>query len=96
MLFIVRFTDAEGQEHQRQAYMQAHLAFLEAHTNAIHAAGPLFAPDGQGAGGLWLVEAEDAQAVRRLVERDPFYPTGLRDQIEITRWQQVFREGRRL
>ncbi|MCB9959373.1 MAG: hypothetical protein H6843_12290 [Rhodospirillaceae bacterium] len=79
----------------RAAHMARHLAFLEAHAERVRAAGPLAKPDGQAAGGLWIVEAEDAEAVRGLVEADPFWPTGLRRSVQILAWTQVFADGRR-
>jgi uncharacterized protein len=52
--------------------------------------------DGQGAGGLWLVEAADAFEVDALVKEDPFWPTGLRKSVRVLTWKQVFADGRRL
>ena len=76
--------------------MPDHLRFLEENHAAVRAAGPLLDPgDGSGAGGLWLVEAETADAVRRLYESDPFWPTGLRREVRVLAWHQVFADGRR-
>lgn len=95
MLFAVCFTDDPARADQRPRLMAAHLAFLEANRTAVRAAGPLL--DGAaGAGGLWLVEAPDAATVRRLVEADPFWPSGLRQAVRILVWRQVFADGRRL
>jgi uncharacterized protein len=60
MRFIVLFEDstAAGVDVRRR-HMAAHLAFLERNGVKIQAAGPLTAPDGQAAGGLWLVNAND-------------------------------------
>jgi uncharacterized protein YciI len=97
MLYIVFFTDNADRADARQRLMPAHLSFLEQHRNTIHAAGPLReAADGSGAGGLWLVEAENHGAVDDLVHKDPFWPTGLRKDVRILQWQQVFAGGRRL
>ena len=96
MQYIVLFEDTPGTEHLRQTNMAAHLAFLEAHSSELLAAGPLFAPDGQGAGGLWLVEAATPEAVQVLIEDDPFWPTGLRQSVTIRAWRHVFRQGQRL
>lgn len=97
MLHIVEFVDAPGHEETRDRLMADHLTFLERNAKAIRAAGPLFDPgDGSGAGGLWIVEADDASTVRALVEADPFWPTGLRAAVRVRRWHQVFSEGERL
>lgn len=93
--FIVQFEDNDAKADQRAAHMESHLAFLERNSPAIAAAGPLL--DGAaGAGGLWLVEAAGADDVRRLVETDPFWPTGLRKSVRILEWRRVFADGQRL
>lgn len=97
MKFAVLFEDNAEKAELRTRHMSEHLAFLDAHPGAIQAAGPLRdAATGDGAGGLWLVEAEHAEEVRKLVEADPFWPTGLRKSVRILEWTQVFADGRRL
>ena len=97
MKFIVKFEDNPGTgEAVRAQYMSQHLDFLEANQNAITAAGPLRATDGSGAGGLWLVEADNEMMVEKLIHDDPFWPTGLRKSVQILAWQQVFANGVRL
>jgi uncharacterized protein len=96
MLYAVLFTDNEDYADQRQRHMAAHLAFLEANGDKVRAAGPLRdGESGAGAGGLWLVDAPDLEAVRVLYEADPFWPTGLRKAIRVLAWTQVFAEGAR-
>ena len=94
MIFAVMFEDNEGQEGLRQTHMQAHLAFLEGLTGVL-GAGPLFATDGAGHGGMWLIEAESAGDVQMMVRNDPFNETGLRKSVTILEWRQVMRDGRR-
>lgn len=96
MIYIVLFEDADGKENLRQAHMAEHLAFLSANADKITAAGPLFAPDGTGQGGIWSVTAKDASEVDALVRSDPFYPTGLRKTCTVLEWRQVFRDGVRV
>jgi uncharacterized protein len=95
MLYAVLFTDNADRAGVRQRLMPAHLDFLEQHREHIRAAGPLLETDGNGAGGLWLVEADSLQAVMELVQADPFWPTGLRNAVRVLQWAQVFAEGRR-
>jgi uncharacterized protein len=97
MLYVVFFTDNTDHADARKRLMPAHLSFLEQHRDHIRAAGPLHeVTDGGGAGGLWLVEAESSDAVTELVQRDPFWPTGLRKAVRILQWSQVFADGRRV
>ncbi|WP_338550794.1 YciI family protein [Roseovarius phycicola] len=93
MTFIVLFEDADGKEHLRQAHMADHLAFLAANAGIITAAGPLFAANGDGHGGMWNVATEDVASVEALVRADPFYPTGLRKTYTVLEWRHVFRDG---
>jgi uncharacterized protein len=76
--------------------LTCHLSFLEKNAMQIKAAGPLRAPSGDPAGGLWIVEADSPDVVDALVKEDPFWPTGLRRSVRILSWSQVFAEGRRL
>jgi hypothetical protein len=90
MLFAVLFTDNDAHADVRPRLMPAHLQFLEKNRRCVRAAGPLLRRDGQGAGGLWLVDADDAEAVMALVQADPFWPTGLRKDVRVLQWKQVF------
>jgi uncharacterized protein YciI len=97
MLFAVCFSDNPARADARQRLMSAHLAFLKEHSSVIRAAGPLRDPDsGEGAGGLWLVEAETTEAVRQLYESDPFWLTGLRKSVRVLEWSQVFAAEHRM
>ena len=97
MKFIITFEDNEELAHMRQEYMADHLAFLESNQNSIEAAGPLFqASNGQGAGGIWVVDADSEDAAHELVKSDPFWPTGLRKNYTVLGWKQVFANGKRL
>lgn len=95
MLFAVLFIDDPAHAKARDRLMPDHLAFLESNSGSIKAAGPLREGE-EAAGGLWLVDASDEGAVRRLYESDPFWPTGLRRSVRVLRWRQVFADGKRL
>jgi hypothetical protein len=96
MMYAVLFEDDPARAHMRPKHMPNHLAFLEKNAGAIHAAGPLEDTQSQApAGGLWVVEAADPQAVRALIETDPFWSTGLRRSVRILEWTQVFADGER-
>ena len=97
MLYVVLFEDnATLGADVRRRHMAAHLSFLEHNAARIKAAGPLRAPSGDPAGGLWIVEADSPDVVDGLVKAEPFWPTGLRRSVRILGWSQVFADGRRL
>ncbi|MEX0316817.1 MAG: YciI family protein [Ruegeria sp.] len=94
MLFCVLFQDNPGKDYLRQDHMADHLAYLDTLGSTIVGAGPLFEGT-SGHGGMWLVQADSAPEAQKLVERDPFWPTGLRKSVSILEWRQVFRDGQR-
>jgi uncharacterized protein YciI len=96
MLHAVLFEDdaSRGAELRRR-HMQAHFVFLERNAARITAAGPLLTLSGEPAGGLWLVEAEEAAAIDALIKEDPFWKARLRHSVRILRWSQVFAAGKR-
>ncbi len=96
MKYAVLFEDNEEFAHMRPKFMADHLQFLSDNSKRIDAAGPLrdaFSAD--PAGGIWIVDADDAGQVQALVESDPFYPTGLRKSIRILEWPRVFADGKK-
>ena len=97
MKYVVLFEDdPEVGSDVRRTYMSEHLAFLERSAEQVESAGPLRTTEGEGAGGIWIVEAESAVDVDSLVKEDPFWPTGLRKSVQILEWNQVFAGGERL
>ena len=97
MLYVVLFEDNENLAADvRRQHMPSHLSFLERNASRIKAAGPLRAPAGGAAGGLWLVDADNPGAVDALVKEDPFWPTGLRRSVRVLSWSRVFADGKRL
>ena len=78
MLYVVLFEDNAnlGSDVRRQ-HMPAHLSFLEKNAARIKGAGPLRAPSGDAAGGLWVVEAESPDVVDALVKERPILANGI-------------------
>lgn len=94
---VVLFTDSpDADPGLRARHMPAHLAFLDARSTRIRAAGPLHDPEGAGAGGMWMVEAHDAAEVEALIRQDPFWTTGLRGTHRVLMWTRVHADGHRL
>jgi len=97
MLFTIHFQNNNDADPEiRPNYMARHLAFLSENRGFIQAVGPLKDNDGTIKSGLWLVDVETIDQVWELVKADPFWPTGLRDTIEINQWAQVFADGQPL
>lgn len=97
MKFVILFKDNPSADPGiRKRHMPAHLDFLEQHSGQIESAGPLHTTAGDGAGGIWIVDAEDEATADELVKSDPFWPTGLRESYQILCWTQVYANGRRL
>jgi uncharacterized protein YciI len=97
MKFVVLFgDDPDASADVRRKHMSEHLAFLERNSHQVNAAGPMKTPDGQAAGGIWIVDANDVREVDQLVKEDPFWPTGLRKSVRILAWSQVYADGKRL
>ena len=97
MKYAVLFEDNDEFAHKRSQFMADHLQFLADNSDKIDAAGPLKDTATQNpAGGLWIVEADDAAQVQALVETDPFWPTGLRKSIQILEWTRVYADGQKM
>lgn len=97
MHFVVLLEDSPSADPGiRKTHMPAHLAYLEANSKNITAAGPLSTSAGEPAGGIWLVEAASESEVEQLVHDDPFWPTGLRKSFTILKWTRVYADGKRL
>ncbi|MBL3705004.1 hypothetical protein GI582_20100 [Sulfitobacter sp. BDSS02] len=95
MLYTIHFHDnANAAPDIRLRFMPLHLAFLRENKAIIHAAGPLKEAEGTVKSGLWLVDVETLDQAWALVKADPFWPTGLRDRVEIKQWAQVFADGK--
>ncbi|MEO0329730.1 MAG: YciI family protein [Pseudomonadota bacterium] len=97
MKFVILFEDNQNADPNiRKTYMPDHLTFLERHADEILSAGPLTDSSENGHGGLWIAQAETVKDVEDLVQKDPFWPTGLRKSFKILKWKQVFDCGKRL
>lgn len=97
MKYAVLFEDNDELAHMRPKFMADHLQFLGDNSDRINSAGPMKdASSGEPAGGLWIVDAENAEDVQALVETDPFWPTGLRKSIRILQWTQVYADGQKM
>lgn len=90
MLFAVIFTDRSGQGALRDQHLQAHIDWVAAHPDMVRVAGSLReAPDQVPQGGLWIVEAPDKASVHVLMQTDPFWTCGLRENVRVLHWSKA-------
>ena len=67
MKFVILFKDdPDADPDIRTTHMPRHLDFLDRQAGRIEAAGPLFDGDGNGRGGLWIVEAKEILSWRQV------------------------------
>lgn len=90
MLFVVIFQDKPSRGELRAAHLQAHLEWLERHSDAVPIAGSLRQDPGEAPqGGLWVAEAESKLQIEELLKSDPFFRAGLRQSYEILHWSKA-------
>ena len=97
MLYVVTMEDEPKNADARPKFQKDHAAYVESILGRLRAAGPLTdAKTSAAAGALWMVEASGPDEVRKLLEADPYYKAGLRKNIRIVAWKQVFADGKRV
>ena len=90
MLFAVIFTDKPGHGALRAQHLEAHIRWVAAHGDHILVAGSLRTEPGLvPKGGLWIVEAPSKAFVMELMQSDPFYTCGLRQDVEVLHWSKA-------
>ena len=90
MLFAVLFTDKPGHGQLRSANLDAHVRWVDEHSDTVLVAGSLRVEPGMvPKGGLWIVEAASKDAVTELMKTDPFYTCGLRQAVEVLHWSKA-------
>lgn len=83
MLYVLYCRDRDDAIGVRQANRPAHLEYAR-DNDMIRMAGPLLADDGETMiGSLFVVEADDLEAVRRFSADDPYTRAGLFARVEI-------------
>jgi uncharacterized protein len=77
----------------RAENLQAHVDWVAEHRASVLVAGSLRAePDAVPRGGLWIVEAASRAAVLDLMKSDPFYLSGLRQDVEVLHWSKALED----
>jgi uncharacterized protein len=90
MLFVLICEDKPDSQALRLATREAHLAFVAEHTGRVQLAGPMLSDDGERMlGSLFIVEFDDAAAVRAWHEADPYTRAGLWAHVTLRPFRQV-------
>lgn len=90
LYMVYRLDRTDGQAPAiREAVRPAHRAYMDLFSARVRLGGPVLDANGQGCGGLMVIEAENEDEVRAMVQDDPFEQAGLSAHIDIRpfRWQ---------
>ena len=72
----------------RHEFRQAHEAYLAAHAHMIMARGPLVTDDGETpVGSVLLLDVPDMDTAWAFFEKEPFYSSGVYQEINCHRWR---------
>ncbi|UVE95599.1 YciI family protein [Dietzia sp. B32] len=87
-IFAVTYRYEAAQSEEREANKPAHREWLSARVDdgSIRSVGPFV----DGSGALLLVEADDDEAARSLVNDDPHCLRGMVSEIVVREWMPVF------
>ena len=90
MLYVLFCEDKPDSQALRMATREAHLSYIATRAAMIRIAGPMLSDDGERMlGSLFIVEAEDAQAIQALHASDPYTQAGLWGNVLIRPFRQV-------
>ncbi len=80
--------DHPGAMAKRIDNRDAHEAYLDEHADAIMVRGPLLDDAGsEPVGSIWLLDLPDLDAGRELLHGDPFYQSGIYQEVTFHRWR---------
>lgn len=93
--YLLHCLDAPERAYIREATRDAHAAYMRAHADHIVMGGPLLGVDGVTRIGIMAVlRFDDASALARFTENEPYRKAGLFDQIRLHPMQIVVGEPR--
>ena len=91
MLFVIRFTDKTNSQEIRKQNLEAHITWLDQRRDSILVAGSLREEqDSNPVGAFWIVEARSKSEALEIFKSDPFWTSGMREQVEILHWSKAF------
>lgn len=95
MLYMVYLEDVPDNMAIRKPLLEAHMAHMARHAQAIRLGGPIMRDDGSApAGGVLVIEAESRQAVLDIISGDPYYRAGLWAQVRIHAFRDLINTWR--
>lgn len=90
MLFVAICTDKAGSQETRLCNRAAHLDYLRLNAEYIKSCGPFVTDDGMTmTGSMLIIEAENREAVKAVLARDPYQAAGLFETVDIRPWRWV-------
>lgn len=87
---VYRMDRSDGRAAEIRARTRpAHREYMARFSDRVLCGGPLLDTAGEGCGGFMLIEAESADEVQDILDKDPFEIEGLSERIEVFefRWQ---------
>lgn len=90
MPYAIITTDKPDTGELRAALRPAHVAYLVERKHMLLAGGATLDSEGLAAGGLIIVDTEDAAVAESLSAGDPFRTGGLFENVRIVRWRKSF------
>ncbi len=90
--FVMMCVDRPESLALRMATRERHLAYITANGEGVRAAGPMLDDAGRMCGSLFLIDAEDARAVRAFNAADPYTQVGLFERVDVLAWRQTVGE----
>ncbi len=88
-LYAIITTDRSDAGSLRMDLLEMHIAHVERHLDRLSVAGPLRDEEGEFAGSLLIVKAEDEADARAFLEMDPYFKADLWNQIQINAFGAV-------
>jgi uncharacterized protein YciI len=82
-LFVLTCIDRKNGLERRMAARPAHLAYVAANSGKVKIAGPLLDDEGQMAGSLFIIEADDKAEVAAFSAADPYVLNDVFETVEI-------------
>ena len=90
MKYVLICEDKKDSLDVRLANRDKHLAFIGELGERVSLAGPMLSDDGEGmVGSVLIIEAESAEEIQAIADRDPYALAGLFEKVTIRPFRQV-------